>query len=299
MKKPKAIDLLSRTEIDDDRWNSLVKSSVYFRHYALTYFLDATAPGWKALVADDYRWVWPVPVKKFPLIKVYQPLLAQQLGPFGQQPVAMHELVTGWKQLSRKFLSVSVKFADVYQDLPMPTKRHVNIELSLRDEATVLVKGYNRNVVSNIKKGEEASLRIVKSGGFDADIVTLFREGKGKNITVLDDKFYRDVAHIYQAFSNKGEAETWVANHEGKKVAGVMLLKTQNRLLNFFTASSQDGRKVGAMHSLFDTIILNHAGLDWTLDFEGSNDPDLAFFYRSFGGSERVYLQAVNSRLPF
>jgi len=293
------MQLCDRADIDDQRWNEAVKNSPYFRHYALTYFLDATAPRWKGLVEGDYDWVWPIPFKIFPALQVYQPLLAQQLGPFGTAPVSHEALEQGWELLSRQFRKVSVKFADVYTSLPWPATPHRNIELDLRSTSAQLYRGYNRNATSNIKRAEKAGLETGPGPGGAEGAIRMFRAHRGRDLQILNEAFYRHVQSIYEAFAERGEAETWNAHLRGEPLACVLLLKTNGRLLNFFTASSPAGREHGAMHALFHAIISRYAGAASALDFEGSNDPNLAFFYQSFGGSERVYLQSERRRFPF
>lgn len=293
--KPVRIELLDRAEIDEDRWNAVVKNSPYFRHYALTYFMDATASRWKGLIGGDYEWVWPVAVKTFPVPQVYQPLLAQQLGPFGAAIVRAEELTAAYKVLLRRFWRVSVKFSDVYSALPWKASQHLNIELDLNDSPALITKNYKRTAVSNIRKAERVGLKVEQNTGDAARLIEMFRADKGKAIGVLDKKFYVHVGAIYEAFAMRQEAETWAVYLNGELLAGVLLLKTGKRLLNFFTASSPQGREFGAMHALFHTIITRYAGEAGVLDFEGSNDPNLAFFYSSFGGSEKVYLHTANT----
>lgn len=293
--KPVRIELLKRAEIDDERWNAVVKNSPYFRHYALTYFMDATASRWKGMIGGDYEWVWPLAVKTFPLPQVYQPLLAQQLGPFGAAVVRSEELEMAHKMLSRRFWRVSIKFADVYSGLPWAASSHLNIELDLSGPLEQITKNYRRTAVSNIKKAERAGLKVEQMEGEAARLIEMFRADKGRAIGVLDKKFYDHAGAIYEAFAVRHEAETWAAYLGNELLAGVLLLKTGKRLLNFFTASSPQGRELGAMHAVFHAIISRYAGEAEVLDFEGSNEPNLAFFYRSFGGSEKVYLHTANT----
>lgn len=284
--------LVDRNDIDDERWNALICSSEHFRHYALTYFLDATCDHWKALIWDDYRAVWPLPIKDKPVRQLYQPLLAQQLGPYPPEQVELSELESAWKWLQGRFWKLNVKFNDHFQQIPIASEPHTNVYLLLSNEAGMPEAAYNRNARSNVRKAKEAGLTFHRQEAFESKWIEVFRQSRGDKIDVLDDAFYEHVAQIYKAFESRGEAETWVAMKGEQAVGGVMLLTTNDRLQNLLTASTPQARDCGAMHGLFDAIIRHHAGSKKTLDFEGSDDKNLAFFYRSFGGVERVYLQA-------
>ena len=111
----------------------------------------------------------------------------------------------------------------------------------------------------------------------------------------MDKAFYTHVEQVYNAFSSQGEAETWSAYLNDEWIAGVMILKSQNRLLNFFTGTSASAKNVGGSHFIFDHIIRAYAGSNFILDFEGSNDENLGYFYRSFGGEQQIYLQVMSN----
>jgi hypothetical protein len=66
-----------------------------------------------------------------------------------------------------------------------------------------------------------------------------------------------------------------------------------------FSGSSPDARKNGAMTAIIDAFIKDHAETNRILDFEGSNDQNLARFYAGFGSKECVYLQLEINRFPF
>ncbi|MEZ4721231.1 MAG: GNAT family N-acetyltransferase [Flavobacteriales bacterium] len=293
------MQFLQRHQIDDEKWNEVVRSSDRFRHYALTYFLDAVTVEWSAFVGDNYEWVWPVPIKRSPVPQVYQPLLAQQLGPYFTESISEGEIEMVWKELKSNYWRLNVKFSDHFKAIPFEVgRKHINVELALDSEYDTLTKNYKRNAVSNIRKAEQAELVISVDEEYQPEIVKQFKLGKGKEVNELDEAFYAQVQSIYEAFAGRNESETWVASIDGKFLAGIMLLKTNNRLLNFFTGNAPDAREVGAMHFLFDAIIKRYANSASALDFEGSNDENLAYFYKSFGGSEKVYLQAQTGWMP-
>jgi hypothetical protein len=53
------------------------------------------------------------------------------------------------------------------------------------------------------------------------------------------------------------------------------------------------------MHFLLAGFIKKHAGTNSLLDFEGSNNANLARFYLSFGGYKTQYPKLKLNRLPF
>jgi hypothetical protein len=294
------IRFVNRKEIEHDRWNSIVKSSPYFRHYALTYFLDASCELWVALVKNDYEWIWPLPIKKWPVIQVIQPLLAQQLGPISNGTRALEEsdIQQSWELIQRVFWKVNVKFSDHFSDLPMPCSKHTNVELELGKSHDELTKAFNRNSISNIRKSVKANVTFQCAEDFNPLAISVFRSGRGRGLSILDEEFYDQVRRIYSAFQAKGEAETWIAQKDGVTLAAVMLLNTNQRILNFFTSSTTQAKGVGAMHGLINAILEKHCDSAKFFDFEGSDDSNLAYFYKSFGGSERIYLQAQSGWRP-
>ena len=100
------------------------------------------------------------------------------------------------------------------------------------------------------------------------------------------------VSNIYKAFLKRGEAECYIALINEQPVAGQLILTSGGRILNFFTASTSAARSTGAMHAIIDFVIQQFSTKALALDFEGSNDESLRFFYQSFGCTEKVYLQA-------
>ena len=59
------------------------------------------------------------------------------------------------------------------------------------------------------------------------------------------------------------------------------------------------GRENRAMFFIIDKFIEEHAQTHLTFDFDGSNDPNLARFYKGFGSTEIKYPRLEINRLPW
>lgn len=291
--------VVSRNQIDAEKWDHVVRLSAGFRHYYLSCFLDASSPNWHAIIEGDYKFIWPLPIKSFPLKRVFQPLLAQQLGPVVNEHFSIEKLKDAMALIESNFWSFNIKFNDMIKEVSFGSvSKHYNVDLQIPDDVDTLRKGYNRNVISNLKKSEKSGLKILRCDNESKFVVDTFRASPRSEIKELNNAFYNDVHSIYSAFLRKGEGECYVAELNGRRVAGLMLLKTHNRLLNFFTSISFEARSCGAMHALVDHVLAQNTGKNMVMDFEGSDDGNLRFFYQSFGGSERVYLQSQYTKLP-
>lgn len=289
--------LLSRSEISTDEWDSRVLNGPGFRHYHLSTYLDACCK-WHALVDEQLGCFWPLPVKQNPVRQVYQPLLVQQLGPLPTADHGMEWIDEAWRYLEKRFWRLNVKFHDEVKGLEGNLIPHRNLELDLGKPHEVIVNGYNQNTRSNLKKFTKVGLEVSRESVFLAEVVQRFKADKGAALGVLDEAFYGDVQRIFEAFLQRGEAETWLVRRGGELLAAAMILNTRGRLLNFFTYTSKAGRKVGAMHGLMDSIFRHHAGTANCFDFEGSDDDNLAFFYGGFGAKDKIYLQRGTQWCP-
>ena len=54
------IRFLRRSEIDLDKWDDTIAKATHSLPYAFSWYLDAVAEHWDALVMDDYKAVMPL-----------------------------------------------------------------------------------------------------------------------------------------------------------------------------------------------------------------------------------------------
>jgi hypothetical protein len=82
-------------------------------------------------------------------------------------------------------------------------------------------------------------------------------------------------------------------------LAVTLLLKTNNRIYLLLPTTLPEGKKKQANHFLLDQLIREFAGQDLILDFEGSDIPGIARFYKKFGPVEQPYFFYRFNHLPW
>jgi hypothetical protein len=90
-----------------------------------------------------------------------------------------------------------------------------------------------------------------------------------------------------------------VLSAKGEILASAVFIFSHQRAYYILVGNHPNGRTLGASHALIDAFIHHHASTTLTLDFEGSDIRNLAFFYSSFGAFEEYYPAFRLNRLPF
>jgi hypothetical protein len=287
-------------EIDKKKWDKAIDESVNSLIYVYSWYLDIVSPNWNALVEGDYESVMPLTGnKKYGIHYLFPPYFAQQLGVFSKNKLS-GEMVNDFLNAfppHYKFIEANLNTKNTF-DLPgFQLKKNINIELTLDSSYDILKKNYSEDTKRNIKKAAKHSITLQK-GIEPAELIKIFRKNIGKKINNLGDKNYEVLLHLVNTCLEKGYAEIWGAHSGENLCAGVVWLKKGNRSIFLFSATDQQAKKTGAMFFLIDKFIQEQANTKTILDFEGSNLPGLARFYKGFGSEEYVYLQVRKNNLP-
>ena len=295
------IRYLLRDEIEESLWDECIRRSFNGNLYGHSWFLDIVARDWNALVEDGYQRVFPLPFrKKYGISYIYQPFFTQQLGLYSRSALSSDILVDFLKAIPEKFRSVEINLnlhnkcdETRFQLLPQ-----LNHELDLIHSYPKISEGYSENLRRNLKKAEKAGLTVFKDPRPET-IVDLFRENRGKGIIQLDVEDYRRLLQMVYRCSHKGMADIrGVYNRQNQLIAGAIFIRSHDKTIFLFSGLSDEGREKAAMPHLIDTYIREKASQHLTFDFDGSNDPNLARFYKSFGSKEIIYQRVVIDRLP-
>jgi hypothetical protein len=294
------IKFLSHIEIDKVKWDSCIDNSPQAIVYANSWYLDIVSPGWHALIEDDYASVFPLTWrKKWGISYLYQPAFTQQLGSFGKNENALKEFLSS---IPFKFRLVEIQINTFNSGSLIPfifqTREKITHHLDLNFTVQELEKNFSENTRRNIKRFEKTSLPTSEAGSVEG-LVKLFQENRGRELSGLKDSDYSIFISLCQEAEKRNKLICYSAlDAEGNIIAGIILIKTHKGYILLFTALSNAGKETGAMSALIAKFIREHAGEKGMLDFEGSMDPGIARFYKSFGSHEIVYLQLKKNGLP-
>lgn len=298
------LTLLTRQEIDTHKWDALIDSSVTSLPYAYTWYLDAVAQNWEALVLDDYKAVFPLPfVRKLGFKCLYQPYYCQQLGIFSNEETPATVLKQFFEELHHfPYININLNPTAKFVAGDFSFKKKKNLLLSLDKDYTALRKKFSENHRRNIAKAEKAGLIFLQDVELDH-----FQQFYLQNINRKKENFKAEHESIFKAVSSivkrPGKGQIFAAynasSHEMTTAA--LIIFHQNRAINLINSSSTEGKKNGSAHFLFNrliqegslssqSLIRNHNyshGL--ILDFEGSSVPGIARFYEGFGAQEETF----------
>jgi hypothetical protein len=295
-----AIHYLSYKEIDHHKWDTCISNSPDKLIYAYSWFLNIVCPDWGALVLNDYEAVMPLTSRqKFGIHYLFQPPFCAELGIFSIKS-STHSVA------DEMLANIPKKFR--YVDICLNRNNHLidnhffrlrkNYVLPLFRSYEDLVGDYSLNHKRNIKKAMASDLCWVTDIPI-SDALQMARTTL-KYIAPISDS---DAQIFYSLFMHAAGRNkvicAGVRDQNNTLLSVAVFFYSDSAWYYLLAGSTQEGRAKGAAHYLIDQFIFQHAGQNDSLDFEGSDVPTLAFFYKGFGAKDLCYPSLVINRLPF
>lgn len=295
------IRFLQHHQIEKSKWDNCIKNAHNSRIYALSWYLDIVSPGWCALADENYSIVFPLPVKsKFGIQYIIQPYFVQQLGLFSIHTVTATQAQEFINLIPKqyKFIDIGLNSMNDFLQNAYTTKAR-NLKLDMRQNYLHIYTNYKTNLQRNIRKAASLSLQIFEHCRPE-ELIQVFKENRGKTLKNLTIEEYDLIQRIAYTLIHTGQGEIWGIYDEYNQLCAAVLWAVHNdRRIFLFSALSETGKQNNAMPFLIDQYIQRHAGENFFLDFEGSNDDGLARFYSSFGSEEETYFRFTQYRMPY
>lgn len=308
------IQFLPNQQIDRTKWDICIDRAGNGLIYAYSFYLDNMASNWDALVLsnglhseNDYEAVMPLTWnKKYGICYLFQPFLTAQLGVFGNN-ISAEVMESFLKVIPAKFkyLDICLNQKNIFSLKEFDLYQRSNFILDLSKSYDEVYNNYRENIQRNIKKAIQAGCTVEKNFDSEKVIELAVQQMKGQN-KETEENIHR-FRKLYQQLHAKKMATTYgIVSSQKELLASCVFFFSHNRAYYILVGNHPDGKTIGASHALIDAFIKEHAGKNlptgqagMLLDFEGSDMPNLAFFYSSFGAVEEKYTGLKLNRLPF
>lgn len=290
------ISYLSHDQIDFHLWDECIATAPNGNVYAESWYLDAVHPGWDALVeVEDGKYLSVMPItkkKKYGIHYLCQPFFVQQLGLFSLRPVTREQALGFLRAIPRKYLLVEIR---LNEQNPLDESLrgvilHRNHLLDLNQSYDLLFSQYHENTKRNLKKSLKYELELVKGVSIDT-VIDLFRAHRGTSVTHWGDPEYARLRQLaLLAISSSNAFIYGIKTSDSENIiCGALFMVSHGRMTFLFSGNDARGKESQAMTFLIDQVIREYAGQPLTLDFEGSDDDNLARFYQGFGSRPVSY----------
>ncbi len=296
------IQYLQHNRINREKWDECIDKSVNGLVYAKSWYLDIVSENWSALIENDYESVMPITFrKKWGVQYIYPPFFTQQLGVFSIH-ILDHLIVERFLQSIPKefrFIECNMNSYNYLNDKKFTVRENANHLLELNQSYNYISKGYSDNLKRNLKKAFKLGV-VIKQNTNPHDIIDIFIQNKGKEIKHLKKRDYQMLKKVIDTGISKGMVQSYgVYTSQDELCGGAVFLFSKNSVIFLFSATNTISKKLSAMPLLVDRFIKNNAEKDLILDFEGSNDSNLARFYKNFGSKRTTYPTITINKLPF
>ena len=279
-------------KIDQQKWDACIAQCINGNIYARSFYLDAMAGRWDALVAGDYEIVMPLTYReKFFIKYLYQPAFTQQLGIFFK--------TTPSQELYREFMAVvkkKFKFAEIMfnhgnMDIPSVEAEKIcsNFIVDLRPPYREIYAGYKNGFLKNLRRCEKFGLQYAETTDTEM-IIDLYVGLYGQQFSGAGKNDFTSLKKIYTRLQTEGCVYgRKVLDSNGDLAAAVALLKHGNRLYNIISCITKKGRDEEANYFLYDRLFSEFCGKELLLDLEGSDIKSIADFYKTMGSADEPY----------
>ena len=282
--------LIERKDIDAKKWNDRIATDPVENVFSYTWYLDAVCEQWAALISDDnYGTILPVPFTlKLGIKRFYQAPFTREFDIFGTDfkwKEALNELKKTFKHLG--FRSELENLAPL-----KVTRSHQIMDLN-----ATYVAAYSTNAKRMIKKATKT--HHFKSFADPKILVDLFEVNVAHKIESVDEEHLLVLTQLMKNAMKADSGEIIGAYNESEElVAAGFFLKDKKRITYLKGATTDQGKKDGAMYALFDHAFELYSPTYRIFDFGGSDIESIATFFKKLGGEDRFYYDYTIDNTP-
>ena len=293
------IKYLQHSEIDKSKWDDCIIKSNDGLIYSSSVYLNNMANDWDGLVMGKYAAVMPLPFrKKYGFYYVYPPAFSQQMGITSIEEITPEIIEAFLKNIPTKFRYVEMNFnvSNHYQF--SNEKKRNNYVLPLTSSFEILKKNFSRSAKRNIKKALYENIPVKESVPF-TEIIKIHRSRFNDAVGANAADYNRLESLFYELQETNLLFTLGAYNPMGILIGGSIYFVYKNRITFIINGNSNESLKNGATHLLMHNTIKKYGNSNVVLDFEGSDFPEFARFYKQYGAIAEIYKLVKINNLPW
>jgi hypothetical protein len=292
------ISYFNNNEIDREQWDNCIRNSPGVKPYGYSWYLDIMAPGWQALVDDDYESVFPLPgFKKYGIRYITTPIFLQQLGVFSPDKPADIFLNEFLDFLPGFYRLIDLCVGDASSVNGFKVTEKTNYELDLSSSYEVISSRFSSHCKRNINIASRKKPELVTDITPD-ELIDLFIANKGseiKGIKIRDYNRLRTLMHF--CIKNKKGRIIGVRTSRKKLIYGNFIVETKGNITMLLVVNTPKSREKRLGYYVVNELIKESAQTRKILDFAGSSIPSIASFMKSFGPEKVTFYRLYSNRL--
>jgi hypothetical protein len=293
---------LKHNEIDREQWDNCIKNTPGAKPYAYSWYLDIMAPGWQALIDDDYDSVFPVPgFSRFGIQYISTPAFLQQLGAFSPDKPVSTAIGEFLDYMPDFFKLIDLCIGQKIYTAGYKVSERVNYELDLSKQYGTIFNNFSDHCRRNIEASSRKSPELVSDIKPD-EIINLFIQNNGKEISGIKIHDYQRLKNLMNFCSiNKKGKLIGVRGARKKLIFGLFLVEIRGNKTILFVGNTPLSRERRIEYFVVNELIKNYSSTRTILDLAGASIPSVASFIESFGSVKVPYYRLYRNRLfwPF
>jgi hypothetical protein len=291
---------LKNHEIDREQWDNCIKASQTTKPYAFSWYLDNMAPGWEALVDDEYDSLFPLPSRqRFGIKYIATPIFLQQLGAFSPDSPSEKAINEFLDYLPEFYRLVDLCVAQKVVHHGFTVTERSNYELDLSKSYETLWNNFNTACRRNIEKASRKKIELVDdiTPGELIDLFLRIKERIIKGIKLADFQHLNNLMDF--CLKNKKGRIIGVRASRNRILFAQFIIELPQYINLFFGVNTLESREKRINYFVINEIIRNNASHRVILDFAGSSISSIASFMQSFGSVNHPYYRIYRNRLPW
>ncbi|MDX2361664.1 MAG: hypothetical protein QNK23_12725 [Crocinitomicaceae bacterium] len=279
-----AVKIIDRNTLDDARWNALVDRTPDASFFSYTWYLDATAENWCALIDEEYNFGLALPYSvRLGVETLYTPIFVRYIELLGNG--AMKPSIKALVFERFKNMNISVK-----QDLF--GSDHTTFEYqAIQSNAERKLNSQAKRMVNKAVKNDIA---ITTTDNFMRVFKIIQKELSGKH-DGLDDDSMMSLLKLFEAGGSAGVIQVYEIENNG----GIACFENDRQTLYLKGTTTVETKSNGGMYALLNESVTKALEGHRKFDFGGSRVEGVSRFNKNLGGTDVHYFNYKVDKTPF